>query len=139
MYRYALLVLGDESAAEDAVQETFCDLIRAARHQEITAAYAFGAVRNRCFSMLRRRRWGQGKAVLLEPLSPDASEEERLMLDQALRGLPLEQREVIYLKVFEGYTLREIAELCGISINTVGSRLRYGLAALRHALRTETL
>ena len=61
------------------------------------------------------------------------------MLDQALQGLPLEQREVIYLKVFEGYTLREIAELCGISINTVGSRLRYGLAALRHALRSEML
>jgi RNA polymerase sigma-70 factor (ECF subfamily) len=89
--------------------------------------------------MLRRRRWGQGKAVLLEPVSPDASEEERFILAQALQGLPLEQREVIYLKVFEGHTLREIAELCGISINTVGSRYRYGLAALRHALRSETL
>ena len=75
----------------------------------------------------------------LEALSPDASEEERLMLDQALRDLPIEQREVIYLKVFEGYTLREIAELCEVSINTVGSRYRYGLAALRHALRSETL
>ena len=132
-------MLGDEAAAEDAVHETFCSLIRVAPHQEITAAYAFGAVRNRCFSMLRRRRWGQGRAVLLEPLAPDASEEERLMLDQALRDLPIEQREVIYLKVFEGYTLREIAELCDVSINTAGSRLRYGLAALRHALRPETL
>ena len=48
--------------------------------------------------------------------------------------LPAEQREVVHLKVFEGMTFQEIADLCGESINTVASRYRYAIEKLRDQL-----
>jgi acyl-CoA synthetase (AMP-forming)/AMP-acid ligase II len=100
----------------------------------VPAPYAIRALRNQCFSMLRRRRSSSLTSPLLEPSAPDASEEERLILDEALLRLPVEQREVVYLKVFDGMTLQEIAALSGASINTIGSRYRYAMSALRKAL-----
>ena len=57
-----------------------------------------------------------------------------MLIDDALRRLPAEQREVVYLKVFEGMTFQEIADRCEISINTAGSRYRYAIEALRRTL-----
>jgi RNA polymerase sigma-70 factor, ECF subfamily len=56
-------------------------------------------------------------------------------LDEALRTLPSEQREVVHLKVFEGMTFQEIANLAGESINTVASRYRYAMDKLRVQLQ----
>lgn len=84
--------------------------------------------------MRKRRRRAEDPAPLLERATPDATEEERMILDAALRVLPTEQREVIYLKVYEGLTFQEIADRCAVSINTVASRYRYAMAALRRAL-----
>jgi len=50
-----------------------------------------------------------------------------MLIDDALKRLPAEQREVVYLKVFEGMTFQEIADRCEISINTAGSRYRYAI------------
>jgi RNA polymerase sigma-70 factor (ECF subfamily) len=85
--------------------------------------------------MLRANvRRGRLVEPIIEQASPQATEEERLMLEQALRALPVEQREVVYLKVFEGLTFQEIAGRCGISINTAASRYRYATQALRRML-----
>ena len=48
--------------------------------------------------------------------------------------LPAEQKEVIFLKVFDGLTFKEIGSVCGISANTAASRYRYGLEKLREAV-----
>ena len=140
LYRYALLLVGDPSAAEDVVQDAFYRLTRAGRRTDDieTLAYLTRIVRNECYSLLRkRRRQPVGAALLLEPAAPDASEEERLIVEAALRALPSEQRETVYLKVFEGLTFQEIGSQCGVSVNTAASRYRYGLAALRTHLRTD--
>jgi RNA polymerase sigma-70 factor (ECF subfamily) len=141
LYRYAVLLLADRTAAEDAVQDVFVQLARAFRDRsmsDVTFAYLATTLRNTCYSMLRRRRGGPfrpaGQVGLIEPATGDASEEERLLIEQVLRRLPAEQREVVYLKVFEGMTFQEIADRCGIGINTAGSRYRYGIEALRRAL-----
>jgi len=120
------------------VQEAFVQLARA-RSQKGAEPVAFGylatTVRNTCYSMLRRRR---RRAEVVEPLleraSPEATEEERVMVEEALNALPVEQREVVYLKMFEGLTFREISDRCGISINTAGSRYRYATETLRRVL-----
>ena len=64
----------------------------------------------------------------------DAAKGERMILTGALGALPPEQREVVYLKVFEGMTFQEIAERCGVRLNTAASRYRYATAALRKTL-----
>jgi RNA polymerase sigma-70 factor (ECF subfamily) len=139
LYRYAHALLADAGAAEDAVQEAFCKLARVASRDSglLCVEYLTTIVRNECFSALRgRRRLPEASAPLLEPQARGSSEEERLWLEAALRALPVEQREVVYLKVFEGLTFQEIGERSGVSLNTAASRYRYALAALRSSLET---
>jgi RNA polymerase sigma-70 factor (ECF subfamily) len=57
-----------------------------------------------------------------------------MALEGAIRKLPPEQREVVHLHVFEGWTFQEVADASGDSINTVASRYRYALARLRETL-----
>jgi RNA polymerase sigma-70 factor, ECF subfamily len=138
LYRYAALLLADRTAAEDVVQDAFVRLasvIRGRSDIEPTFPYLATIVRNECYTALRkRRRRAEDQAPLLERAAPDATEEERMILEAALRALPIEQREVIYLKVYEGLTFQEIADRCAASINTVASRYRYATAALRRVL-----
>ncbi len=138
LYRYAVLLLGDAGAAEDAVQQVFAILLREKPRLEDEASYLRRAVRNECYSQLRRwKLWRKlfiMEKPLLEPLVEAASSEERLALEHAIRELSPEQREVIYLHVFEGLTFREIAEAAQISINTVTARHRYALARLKQLL-----
>lgn len=103
----------------------------------VSFAYVAAIVRNGCYDTLRKRRRRPTEPGLgIECEAPDATEEERLIVDAALAALPAEQREVIYLKVFEGLTFQEIADRCGISVNTASSRYRYATAALRRTLGT---
>jgi RNA polymerase sigma-70 factor, ECF subfamily len=138
LYRYAVLVLADRAAAEDAVQEIFVKvalMLDGDTTVPITFAYLAASVRNTCYSMLRRTRVRAGATEpLIEPVAPGSTEEERMVIDDALRTLPAEQREVVYLKVFEGLTFQEIADRCGVSINTAASRYRYATQALRRVL-----
>ena len=142
LYRYAALVLADRVAAEDALQDVFAKLapmLDGDPSAAITFAYLAASVRNTCYSMLRRERVrGETKEPLIEPVAPGSTEEERMVIDDALRTLPAEQREVVYLKVFEGLTFQEIADRCGVSINTAASRYRYATQALRRVLGPES-
>ncbi|HMQ90166.1 MAG TPA: sigma-70 family RNA polymerase sigma factor, partial [Flavilitoribacter sp.] len=61
------------------------------------------------------------------------SERARIIMD-ALQKIPADQREVILMKEYEDLKFREIAEILDVSVNTVKSRLYYGLNALRKLL-----
>jgi RNA polymerase sigma-70 factor (ECF subfamily) len=139
LYRYAAMILADTAAAEDAVQQVFAALLRlgarAAAGKDVH--YLRRAVRNECYSILRRRK--TRTAVGLEPIlearvGADPEPEMRLAIERALHTLPAEQREVVHLHAFEGLTFQEIADACGESINTVASRYRYALAKLKDVL-----
>lgn len=136
LYRHALMILAEPAAAADAVQQVFLAVLRTGGDDVASAEhYLRRAVRNECFSMLRRRRRSPVTAVdapLLEAIAGETERpEERLALERALRTLPPEQREVVHLKAFEGLTFQEIATLTTESINTVASRYRYAMEKLR--------
>ena len=136
LFRYALMLLADHSAAEDAVQQVFAAVMRQPGQLDNPAHYLRRAVRNECYSALRRR---PSQRVLSEPLLEPVelervSVEERIALERALVALPVEQREVVHLHVFEGMTFKEVAEASGESINTVASRYRYAIEKLRTEL-----
>jgi len=145
LYRYALMILADSAAAEDALQQAFIKYAGgrsgacAIEHLE---GYLRIAVRNECRRILKRkgsrREIGLQSAHLLEAAStPPPDEDERRALERALRRLPAEQREVIHMKVYEDMTFQRIADILGISINTVASRYRYALDRLRQVLTPE--
>jgi RNA polymerase sigma-70 factor (ECF subfamily) len=62
---------------------------------------------------------------------PGCSVAEQAALEQALRALPPEQREVVHLHVYDGMTFQEVAAATGESINTVAARYRYALEKMR--------
>jgi len=134
LYRYALMVLADPAAAADVVQAVFVALLRHGIYPDSGERYLRRAVRNECFSALRRRRHDllADATPILEAVEADRDcPDERLALERALRALPPEQREVVHLKVFEGMTFQEIADMTGESINTASSRYRYAIEKLR--------
>jgi RNA polymerase sigma-70 factor (ECF subfamily) len=141
LYRYAVVVLADASAAEDVVQQVFTRVATGASKIDEPDRYLRRAVRNECYSRLAARRTEPAPAgdarALLEAV-PEATERtdpaERLALEAALRDLPVEQREVVVMKVYEGLTFEEIAAETGVTVNTAASRYRYALDKLRNAL-----
>ncbi len=141
LYRYALLIVADPAVAEDAVHEVFVKLLAgSSRRDDIQSSLAYlrRAVRNQCYSWLRTRQRDAPAAVpgagsLLEPVRP-APQDDRLMLEEALRALPPEQREVVHLKVFEGLTFSQIADVTGVPLNTAASRYRYAIGKMGEQL-----
>lgn len=72
------------------------------------------------------------------PFAPEPDPDRdtiRRALEEAVAGLPPEQRLVVELKLWEELTFPQIADMLGISVNTAGSRYRYGLDKLREQLR----
>jgi RNA polymerase sigma factor (sigma-70 family) len=137
LYRYAVLLLSDPVAAEDAVQQVFAAILGQRPRFDDEVHYLRRAVRNECYSHLRRRQTQSellGSGAFLEPVGKDVALDDRIALERAIRELPPEQREVIYFHVFEGLTFREIADAAETSINTVTARYRYALARLRQIL-----
>jgi RNA polymerase sigma-70 factor (ECF subfamily) len=136
LYRYAVMLLSDAAAAEDVVQQVFARLLRQSSPIVNEAHYLRRATRNECYSHLRSLKAARGSdAPLLETAAPTAtSAEERIALERAIRELPIEQREVIHLHVFEGWTFQQIAEASSESINTVAARYRYAISRMRRIL-----
>jgi RNA polymerase sigma-70 factor (ECF subfamily) len=148
LYRYALMILADGESAGDVVQQVFLRLvsgaadgaestIRLPAESAAVSAYLLRAVRNECYSVLRgheRRQIGIEQSHMIEPVDPGGDPAERVLVEQALRALPPEQREVVHLKIFEGRTFQEIADLTGESINTAASRYRYAIEKLKGLL-----
>lgn len=138
LYRYATMIIADPALAEDIVQDVFLRFLRVRR--EVTAseeAYLRTAVRNECYSRLRRRRheraW-RNHAQILAECRDEPDRDLRLALEAGIRTLPPEQREVLYLRVYEGLTFRQIAAAVGEQLNTVASRYRYAIDHMRQRL-----
>lgn len=133
LYRYAVLLLGDPAEAEDAVHQVFATILRRPPRFDDESHYLRRAVRNECYSHLRRRKRQREvfEGAFIEPLVEGVAPEERIAVERAIRDLSPEQREVIYWHVFEGLTFQEIADTAEESINTVAARYRYALAKLR--------
>jgi RNA polymerase sigma-70 factor (ECF subfamily) len=136
LYRYAVMLLADRTDAEDVLHQVFATVITHCRVDPAQPeAYLRTAVRNAAYSLLRQRRTARAAAAqILEPVVPGSSPAEQAALEDALRRLPPEQREVVHLHVYEGMTFHEVARATGESINTVAGRYRYALARLRGML-----
>jgi RNA polymerase sigma-70 factor (ECF subfamily) len=127
----------DFAAAEDAVQQVFLKLLRGGTAvPRLPVAYLYRCVRNASLN-LRRSRMHQ-----TDPVEPEkwfardgGAPEEILALQGALSELPEEQREVVFLRMWSGLTLKEIAEATKMPMNTTGSRYRYALEKLRERLK----
>jgi RNA polymerase sigma-70 factor (ECF subfamily) len=145
LYRYLAFRLGSAEDAEDVLQEAFSRFARYDLRWRLVRnpqAFVFRVARNEANRFLKRklgRREGE-RMIAAGGLGAFAAafaapEEPSLALLLRRAGeLPAEQKEAVYLKVFDGLTFKEIAAVCGISSNTAASRYRYGIEKLRQAV-----
>ena len=142
LYRWLCAFLGSPTDAEDALQEVFVRLASGrARPERDLRAYLFVAARNEAYAILRRRQREQAineQSIATQTLTVAPHHKESADLMALLQRLPLEQREVIALKVAHDLTFAEIAAMLKISPNTAASRYRYGIERLRLWWREET-
>jgi RNA polymerase sigma-70 factor (ECF subfamily) len=142
----ALRRLGDRGRAEDAVQETFVSIWRAAKtyrpERGPGAPWLYAVARNAIVDRSRARSETPVE-VPDEPsaeLGPDARAEEswaRGRVHRALEELPEREREVIELAYWRGLSQSEVAESLGLALGTVKTRTRSGLQRLATLLEGE--
>jgi RNA polymerase sigma-70 factor (ECF subfamily) len=143
-YGLAYRILRDDALAQDAVQEAFLGVWRAAgrftAERAKPSTWVLTLVHRRAVDLVRREERRRG-----EPLDPEAApagettdeaEEvaRRETIRTALRQLPSEQREAIELAYYGGYTQSELAARLNQPLGTIKSRMFTGLSRLRELL-----
>jgi RNA polymerase sigma-70 factor (ECF subfamily) len=148
-FSLAYRMCGRRAMAEDVVQEAFLSLWRSGgrydRRRGSVRNWVLGVVHNRAIDAFRRGVVRESRNVpddgVAERLAgPERTEDEVARRDeakhvrQALGELPAEQRQVIELAYFGGFTHTEISEMLTLPAGTVKGRMRLGLTKLRMAL-----
>ena len=144
LFHYLVSFTKTEVDAQDLLQEIFIRLAQGVKmdaHSE--RAFLFRLAHNLAIDWLRRRkvRWGSEEELLKDiegghqrAVDPDAALLARCFAD-AMKTLPNEQRTIVQLKLWDGLTFEEIADIQGIPLNTAASRYRYALEKLKTLLR----
>jgi RNA polymerase sigma-70 factor (ECF subfamily) len=151
-YNVAYRILGDADAAADACQEAFLSAFKGIQNFRGGSfkSWILRIVTNACYDQLRYK--GRRPANSLEEVAeqPDYSaklvngherpEEYTLrqelshLIQEAITNLPPEQRTVVVLSDIQGFAYQEIAEITGVSLGTVKSRLSRARMKLRDYL-----
>lgn len=134
LLRSAYLLTGNHDDAEDLVQVA---LVKAVPHWHRIAGrpepYVRRILARESISRWRRRRWREVATDQL-PERVQPADDDDSDLRAALARLAPRQRAVIVLRYYEDLTERQTAEALGISVGTVKSQARDGLARLRTLL-----
>ena len=141
LIRFAHLLLGSRTVAEDVVHDAFCGLYRrwdCLDDKAKALGYLRSSVLNGCRSVQRRARLAD-RSVTYQPFAISAeaaalSGEERREVVRALRRLPRRQREVLVLRYYLDLPDEQIASDLGIAQPTVRSVRRRALASLERLL-----
>lgn len=149
-FSVAIRIVGSGAQAEDVVQESFISVWRAIERYDATRAsvrtWLMRIVHRRAIDGLRsqsvhsrRRADGEGlmETVTADEPQPDAVAVERdqsRIVRGALDELPSDQRKVIELAYFGGFTHTEIAGMLELPLGTIKGRMRLGLEKLKGAI-----
>ncbi len=159
LFSYILFVVRDEDKANDLFQETFVKVITKLHQGRYVDSGKFGAwimriAHNVIMDWYREQR----SRNLIEPTDEndlsnlsgneilDTNVENRYVNDQIMTDvknmmnmLPPTQREVVFMRFYQGLSFKEIAEMTGVSINTSLGRMRYAILNLRRMTREHNI
>jgi RNA polymerase sigma-70 factor, ECF subfamily len=141
LYRYIFSLVGARPPAEDVLQEVFILIyrkIRWLREPELLRPWVYRIATREAFKHLKReRRWtdkAEDESVLLDLPAPSRDDLAPEMIAQLVERLSPASRAVIVLHYLHEMPLAEIAEVMGVAVGTVKSRLAYGLDLMRRQL-----
>jgi RNA polymerase sigma-70 factor, ECF subfamily len=145
VYNLALRMTGREEDARDATQDAFLTVLRKLSSFRGEAAFTTWLHRvtvNACYDLLRKRQRapmlerGDDLPAIEPPPAPDPAEDSSLSLDvqRALTQVPEDFRAVMILHDVHDLRQEEVAEILGVPVGTVKSRLHRGRVALARAM-----
>ncbi len=151
VYGMALKVLQNVVFAQEVTQDVFIKLWNKGASFDSTrgkfTSWLLAITKNASIDRLRRERKYDPEALFAdfgerlrkEVDSPGliSALEESLLIESMLERLPREQRLVIEMSFFRGYTQQEISERMGIPLGTVKTRMRLGMSKLREMWKKE--
>jgi RNA polymerase sigma-70 factor (ECF subfamily) len=154
-YRYCWRIFRNHHTAEDLAQECFVKLFRSAPNYQPAGRFTtffYRVLTNLCFDALRRKkRRGKVETLHLDPVECEGTElepldrprellagllaaEAREEVHRALASLPVQVRQCLELREFEGLSYKQIAEVLDLSAPEVKVLLHRGRKMLAHAL-----
>jgi RNA polymerase sigma-70 factor (ECF subfamily) len=143
VFRFCARRVGYDRAA-DAAQDTFLTAQKALpkfRGESSVSTWLFGIAHNECRRIARKERIAPVPLEMefREPASENSEESivNRHTLQQAMQRLSDEHREVVVLHELDGLTYEEAAEVLGIPVGTVKSRLHHAFLNLRRSMFPE--
>jgi RNA polymerase sigma-70 factor (ECF subfamily) len=138
LLRYLRGSFGSGEAAEDLLHETFVQALRRADRVDSTVsprAWLFAVARNVGVTWLRRRH-ATTPLPAEHPAKETRQDDPRLeRVRQSLGRLPTPQREALELRLRDSLSYEEIADVLGIPVGTVRSRLHHAMRRLRDDLQ----
>lgn len=155
VYSYIMTLVKDKQLADDIFQDTFVKIIRtikagAYKDEGKFVQFAMRVSHNLVVDYFRK----SNRLPMAESSSEDynyldhapitdPSVEQTMITDQVhedlhkmIACLPVEQREVLRMRIFDDMSFKEIADVTNVSINTALGRMRYALINLRKMMET---
>lgn len=153
LLRHARCLVGANGSHEDVVQEAFMKLVQrplelpaevrgdGAAERQLMSSWLHKVVRNQAMDTIRaeeRRKHREERAAERDVAQDHSSaldeNDTRAAVERGLSKLPAEQREVLVLRLLSDKSYREIAEITGKKIGTVGWLVSVGLRSLSQEL-----
>lgn len=145
---FAESYVGDLETAEDMVQDVFLSLLSRTDFNEVeySRSYLYSCVKNGCVDYLR-------KLKVVDPLDTklfdavyyagdfNIFEQEELIrrVEDEIEKLPEQRREILKMSVYRGMSYPQIAEVTGLSINTIKTHMKKAYQDLREGLYDQHL
>ncbi|MBL8149266.1 MAG: RNA polymerase sigma factor [Blastocatellia bacterium] len=147
IYYYICSLVGDSSLSEDVLQEVFITIYRKLywlREPKLFRPWVYRIASRLAFKHLKREKeWNEqirDEAIMEEIVQPETTvefqPEIQARLPELIKNISAASRAVIVLHYLHEMTLEEVADVLGINIGTVKSRLSYGLSILRKSIQT---
>ena len=136
LYKICIVILCNEQDAQDAIQDTFCRYMEKKpdfRNEEHEKAWLIRVATNISRDMIRFRI--RHPKICIDELECSLVAPEQKETLKELLELPVKQKMVIYLHYVEGYQIKEIADILGITEGAVKMRLQRGRELMRLSLK----
>ena len=155
LFTYIMFVVRDQETANDIFQDTFVKVIMKLQEGKYTDSGKFSFWVTRIAHNVIMDWYRQNKnehiVEMAEDNNPtnlksasvmDICREDEIVSEQVhsdvrrmMNALPAPQREVVYMRFYQGLSFKEIADITGVSINTSLGRMRYAIINLRRMAR----
>jgi RNA polymerase sigma factor (sigma-70 family) len=158
IYTYIFMIVKNHAVAEDIFQDTFIKVIQSLKKGRYTengkfVSWAIRIAHNLIIDHFRKEKHLSTVSndetevdIFNSPKFSDMNIEDDLVSEQIFREvrhlideLPDDQRQVVIMRHYLGFSFREIAEQSGVSINTALGRMRYALINLRKMIEERQL